>query len=243
MGIFHDSFTFWFFACIAVVVFGPVGGLIFQVIYDLFAAHRLRLLRVWDFAFFAAIVVALFIAGFALSSDKKTDIDVFKNQTFDIAGAFVLLLVLVYALCDIIANFSTRQLSRTEAVNALPQHIRAFAAGGFTLMVFQGLVQGLCEFGVSIITGKPAWLILAGSIVFGGIGIALGLALLAGSSLALRWVRFLLFLAVAGGFLSFAMSMFKIWPSQNWQDAADVIVSLALLILLNWKRRPSIQDA
>jgi hypothetical protein len=111
LNVFHDSFTFWFFVCFAIVVFGPVGGMAFQAIHDLFVARRLRLLRIWDYAVFAAIGVAMFIAGFALfhASDKNSDVDMFKNRTFDIAGAFVGLTILIYAICKNWPNFSSRQ--------------------------------------------------------------------------------------------------------------------------------------
>jgi hypothetical protein len=66
LGIFQDSFTFWFFTGIAVIVFGPVGGMVSQAIHDLFVARRLRLLHVWDFLVFTAIAIALVVAGEAL---------------------------------------------------------------------------------------------------------------------------------------------------------------------------------
>lgn len=245
LGVFHDSFSFWFFVCVAFVVFGPVGGVLLQAIHDLFTARRLRLLSIWDYTIFTAIGVALLIAGFVLfrTSGKNSDIDVFKNRTFDIAGALVVLLVMIYALRDSISTFSARQLSHAEAMSVLPPpHIRAFAAGAFTFIFFQGVVQGLCEFVSSVVAGKPTWPLLAGSIVFGGVGIALGLSLLAGSSRALRWVRLLLLLAVAGGGIGFVLSVLHIWSPQNGKVMADVIISLALLILLSRKRQPSVQE-
>jgi hypothetical protein len=111
LGIFQDSFTFWFFTGIAVVVFGPVGGMLSQAIHDLFVARRLRLLHVLDFLVFTAIAIALVVAGEALfhNSDKKSDIDMFKNHTFDIAGAFIIVMLLVYAISKNFANFLSRQ--------------------------------------------------------------------------------------------------------------------------------------
>ncbi|HEX3798457.1 MAG TPA: hypothetical protein VH413_07115 [Verrucomicrobiae bacterium] len=100
LGIFQNSFTFWFFAGIGVVVFGPVGGMISQASHDLFVARRLRLIHLWDFLAFAAIAIAFVVAGEALfhAPGKESDINMFKNRTFDIAGAFVMLMVLVYSI-------------------------------------------------------------------------------------------------------------------------------------------------
>jgi len=111
LGIINDSFTFWFFICIAVVVFGPLGGAIFQVIHDLSVARRLRLFHVWDYAVFAAIGVALFVAGFALFQawNKNSDNDPFKNKTLDIAAVSLLLIVLTYAVSKNWVHFSLRQ--------------------------------------------------------------------------------------------------------------------------------------
>jgi hypothetical protein len=111
LGVLQDSFTFWFFACIAGVVFGPVGGMISQAIHDLFVARRLRLLYVWDYLVLTAIGVALVVAGFALfhTTGKKSDIDMFKNRTFDVAGASVILILLVYAISKNFVNFLSRQ--------------------------------------------------------------------------------------------------------------------------------------
>ena len=111
LGVLQDSFTFWLFACIAGVVFGPVGGMISQAIHDLFVARRLRLLHVWDYLVFTAIAVALVVAGFALfhTSGKKSDVDMFKNRTVDVAGASVILILLVYAISKNFVNFLSRQ--------------------------------------------------------------------------------------------------------------------------------------
>jgi hypothetical protein len=111
LGIFQDSFTFWFFTGIAVVVFGPVGGMVCQAAHDLFVAGRLRLLHVWDFLVFNAIAIALVVAGEALfhASGKQSDIDMFENRTFDIAGAFIILMVLVYAISKNPVNLLSRQ--------------------------------------------------------------------------------------------------------------------------------------
>ena len=236
LGIFHDSYTFWFFVCVALVVFGPVGGAIFQVVHDVIAVSRLRLFRVWDYSVFVAIAVASVVAGFALfhASGKNLEINPFKNRTFDAAGAFMVMVVLVYAAWQKIGHFFSPHLFHTEAVSlTLPHNIRAFVAGGFTFMFFQGLVLGLFESLASIVAGKPAWLMLAGSVVFGGVGVALGLALLKGSPGALRVVRLLLLLTVAGGSIGFVMSILQVLPHQSWSEIADVLVSLALLIVIS----------
>ena len=109
LGILSDSSTFWFFACIDIIVFGLVGGLIFQAIHDLFVARRLRLFHVWDFFVFTAIAAALVIAGLALFHSSDKDIDPFKNRTFHIAGAFVIVVLLVYAISKNIARFLSWQ--------------------------------------------------------------------------------------------------------------------------------------
>jgi hypothetical protein len=111
LGILSDSSTFWFFVSIDIIVFGLVGGLIFQAIHDLFIALRLRSVHVWDFLVFTAIAIALVVAGEALfhASGKQADVDMFKNRTFDIAGAFILLLLLVYAISKNLASLLSRQ--------------------------------------------------------------------------------------------------------------------------------------
>jgi len=110
--VLQDNFAFWLFAGVAVVVFGPVGGMVSQAAHDLFVAGRLRLLHVWDCLVFTSIAVALVVAGEALfhGSGKQSDIDVLKNQTFDIAGAFIILMVLVYALSKNFAHPLSPQL-------------------------------------------------------------------------------------------------------------------------------------
>ncbi|MGH7941362.1 MAG: hypothetical protein ACREFR_09850, partial [Limisphaerales bacterium] len=49
---------------------------------------------------FTSIAIALVVAGDALfhSSGKQADIDMFKNRTFDIAGEFIILMLLAYAI-------------------------------------------------------------------------------------------------------------------------------------------------
>ena len=217
-------------------VFGPVGGASFQVVHDVIAVSRLGLFRVWDYSVFAAIVVASVVAGFALfhASGKNLEMGPFKNRTFAAAEAFVVMVILVYAACHKIGHFFSPHLFHTEAVSlTLPDNIRAFVAGGFTFMLFQGLVLGLFESLASIAAGKPAWLMLVGSVVFGGVGVTLGLALLKGSPGALRVVRLLLLLTLAGGSIGFVMSILQVLPHQNWNEIADVLVSLALLIVIN----------
>jgi len=111
LGVFHDSFTFYFCAGIAVVVFGPVGGMVSQAAHDLFVAGRWRLLHIWDLFVFTAIAIALVAAGEALfhTTGKEADIDVFKNRTFDAAGAFILLMLLIYAISKNLAHLLSRQ--------------------------------------------------------------------------------------------------------------------------------------
>lgn len=111
LGVFQDGFTFWFDGGIAIIVFGPVGGVSFQAMHDLFLARRLRLLNVWDFLVFSAIAVALATAGFALfrSLGKNPDVNMFKNRTFDIAGVFIILILLVYVISKNISHFISWQ--------------------------------------------------------------------------------------------------------------------------------------
>lgn len=98
--VLHDRLAFYLFGGVAVFVFGPVGGAVFQAAHDLFIAGRLGLLRVWDFLVFAAIAVALVVAGEALfhAPGSQADIHVFQNRTFDIAVAFVALMLVIYAI-------------------------------------------------------------------------------------------------------------------------------------------------
>jgi FtsH-binding integral membrane protein len=106
LGILQNSFTFWFFTGVAVVVFGPVGGMVSQSAHDLYVAGRLRLIHVWDFFVFTAIAIALVVAGEALfhASGKQGNIDMFRNRTFDIAGAFIILMLFVYAISKNLAH-------------------------------------------------------------------------------------------------------------------------------------------
>ncbi len=110
-GVLQDSFTFWLFTGIAVAVFGPVGGMVSQAAHDLFVAGRLQLLHVWDFLVFTAIAIVLVVAGEALfhASGQRADIDMLKNRTFDIAGAFIILMVLVYAISKNLGPLLSRQ--------------------------------------------------------------------------------------------------------------------------------------
>ena len=112
LNVFHDSFTFCFFGVIAVVVFAPVGGMAFQAVHDLFVARQLRQLRLWDYLVFIAIIAALVMAGIALfyAPDKKSDVDMFKNRNFDIAGVCVALLLIIYAISKNLAYLLFRQL-------------------------------------------------------------------------------------------------------------------------------------
>src|SRR5579862_9576296 len=92
LGIFQDSFTFWLFTALNIVVFGPVGGMAAQAGHDLFVAGRLHLLRFWDFFVFTAIGIALVVASEGLFHASGNDIHVFKNHIFDGAGAFIVLM-------------------------------------------------------------------------------------------------------------------------------------------------------
>lgn len=100
LGVLQDSFALCLFGGVAVFVFGPVGGATFQAVHDLWIAGRLRLLHIWDFLVFAAIIVALVVAGEALfhAQDKEAEIHIFRNRTFDLAVAFVALMLLIYAI-------------------------------------------------------------------------------------------------------------------------------------------------
>ena len=111
LNVFHDSFTFWFSAAIAVIVFAPVGGMAFQATHDLFVARQLRQLHLWDYLAFAAIVAALVTAGMALfyAPDKKSNVDMFQNRNFDIAEAFIALLLIIYAISKNLARLLSRQ--------------------------------------------------------------------------------------------------------------------------------------
>lgn len=113
--ILRDSFTLYLFSGVAVVVFGPLGGAVFQAAHDLFVARRLDLLHIWDFLVFAAIAIALVLAGEALfhASGRQADLDPFKNHIFAGARAFVLLMLLTYAIskhrAELRADFLSRQ--------------------------------------------------------------------------------------------------------------------------------------
>lgn len=226
--------AFELFAIIAIGVFGPLGGAICQVASDLMAARRARLLHVWDYTVLAGIGLGLLVAGMALFHASNGDsIHVFGNRTFDIAGASAVLLVIIYALRDGIGIHLSKQSARSEVVgNELSTRDRAFAAGGLALMFLQALIIGLWEFGDSVVAGKPMWSALAGAVAIGGLGVVLGLALLRGNGLAPRGARLLLQLMVAGGFLAIGMSLLGLWQRESWQVIADIIISLAILMVL-----------
>lgn len=112
--ILRDSNAFYIFGGIAVIVFGPVGGAIFQAAHDLFVARRSGLLHLWDFLVFTAIGIALVVAGETLYYGYgKQTVDPFKNHTFAIAAALVLLTLLIYAIskhrAEVRADFFSRQ--------------------------------------------------------------------------------------------------------------------------------------
>ena len=106
LGVLQDSFAFYLFTGVAVIVFGPVGGMVSQAAHDLIVAGRLRLIHVWDFLVFSAIAIALVVAGEALfhASARQGNIHMFKNRTFDIAGAFIIFMVIVYAISKNLAR-------------------------------------------------------------------------------------------------------------------------------------------
>ncbi len=111
VGIIQDSSTFWLFGGIAVVVFGPITGAVSQIVHDLFVARRLRLIHAWDFLVFTAIVIALLVGAEGLfhATGPQDNIDAFKNRTFDIAAAFIILILFVYAASKNTAPLLSRQ--------------------------------------------------------------------------------------------------------------------------------------
>jgi hypothetical protein len=116
-----------------------------------------------------------------------------------------------------------------------PERISAFAAGGFALMFSQAFVRGICDFVASAIAGKFLWPLLIGAVVT-GLGVALGVALLAGRSWALRLARIFLILVVAGECLSFIYQpLFHIQQPGAWKTVSDLVVNLTILPLLGWK--------
>jgi hypothetical protein len=102
LGILRGSFEVFVFGAFAIIIIGPVCGAACQAAHDLVAACRLGLLCVWDFFVFAAIGIALIAAGEALyyGYHKQASVDqiLFKNHTFDLAVACVLLMLVVYAM-------------------------------------------------------------------------------------------------------------------------------------------------
>lgn len=200
---------------------------------------RTRKLDIWDYTVFAGIVLASIAAGVVLyKSGTKASIDFAHDKGFDVAAGAVGLLIVIYAVRDWVSGFtSARRPDNKTFSDALPPHIRAFVAGGFTVIFFQSLVQGVWQFVASAIDGTFEWLVLAVSFAVGGLGVALGVGLLAGSARALRWVRVLLVLGIAGGCLDWILAMLHIGPVIGARGSASVIVSLALLILLAWPKR------
>ena len=189
---------------------------------------------------FAGIGVGIVAAGVALYDSNGDPVELTKNRGFDTAVICVGLLIFVYALREKLAYFASRPSSNKKSDSGtIPPRIRAFIAGGFTLMFFQGMVQGIWRFAASALEGKPEWLLLSISLGLGGFGVAVGLGLLTGGPRALQWARTWLALGVAGGCFGWVLSMLHILPPENAAESADVITSLALLFLLAWcKRRP-----
>ncbi len=151
LGVLNDSFAFLLFAGIAVFIFVPMGGMIFQAIHDLFVARHLGLFRVWDFLAFTAIAIALVVAGEALfhTSGKQSDVNMFQNRTFDIAGAFIILMVLIYAASKNFTLFSSRQT-------------------WFAILLTFGLL-GLCAV-IHRQTGfDPSWIMVVGTALWAAI--------------------------------------------------------------------------
>jgi predicted Na+-dependent transporter len=91
LGCFGDGLSIGLFVCIALGVVGPVGGLFFQAIHDLFVARRLHLLRIWDFSLIVAIVAAFVVAGYVAFHTSGA------SHAVWFAGAFVYVLVWIYA--------------------------------------------------------------------------------------------------------------------------------------------------
>lgn len=244
LGILRDQISIQFFGCIAVVIFGPIGGLVFQAFHDLLAAHRLRMIRAWDVGALVAVIAGLFIAGCALfSSAKKTeDIDPFRSEGFDIAAGFVVLVVVVYALGGKVISSSSQRSDASSPRDTLPEHIRAFVAGAFALMSLQDLVQGTWQFVASMAAGRPEWLVLALTCALGGGSVALALALFSGRPRALHWIQTLLALSVAGSCCWWICSRLGLVPAQGRSAATAAIVSLLLLALIVWYKQPVLDD-
>lgn len=124
--------------------------------------------------------------------------------------------------------------------------MEAFIAGAFTLMFFKGLVWTLCFFVASIIGGKPEWIKLVVGIVLSAVGIALGVGILVGNSLARQLVRIYLSLGIIGSCVILGGPVLHLWSSQaeqaNLNTASDLIVSIAILILLSWNKPPHVPE-
>lgn len=231
--------SLWFSVCVAFIVLGPIGGTVCQVAHDLIAARRLRLLGFWDYAILLSIGVAQVVAGFALfhSPDGESPIDSLKNKTFVRATWAIVLLIAVYAARRKILHYLSQQTFRVTALdNELRGRIRIFAAGAFTLMFFQELLIGSCQFGEGIIRGRFMWVAFICNLIVSGTGITLGLALLRGSRRAMGGARFLLALIAAGGAIAILMSILGTWPHPGRQDIIDVIASVAILILFTSRK-------
>ena len=91
LGVLGDRLALWLFACVALGVVGPVGGLFLQAIHDLFLAWRLRQLRIWDFFMLVAIIAAFFLTGYVALHTQG------QSRAHWVAGVFVYLLIFAYA--------------------------------------------------------------------------------------------------------------------------------------------------
>jgi hypothetical protein len=91
LGSLRDSFSFWLFVCVVPPIFGPVGGVFFQAIHDLFIARRQRLLRIWDIVLLLAICLIFLVAAYISLHTPG------KDRVAEIAGAIVAILILIYA--------------------------------------------------------------------------------------------------------------------------------------------------
>ena len=89
--VLDGGLVFWLFLCVALGVFAPVGGLLFQAVHDLFAAKRQHLLRIWDLLLLVAIVLAFLVAGYVAFHTRG------ESHAVWIAGAFVYVLIWIYS--------------------------------------------------------------------------------------------------------------------------------------------------
>jgi hypothetical protein len=91
LGSLDDSFSFWLLVCVVPPIFGPVGGLFFQAIHDLFVARRERLIHARDIVLIALICIICLIAGYISLHIAG------KDRVAEIAGAVITVLIFIYA--------------------------------------------------------------------------------------------------------------------------------------------------